>query len=468
MTCKLPAVIDAGLAAGHPATTAAGIDILAAGGSAADAAVAAALASCVAETVMTGLLGGGHGLYFDAASGRTCNLDCFVAVPGLDAEPREAELVQLEVPFGAELVHYAIGPASCGVPGLPAGLVALWEAHGRLPWPRLVEPALRLAESGVEFPPAHAACLAMLAPVMTMNEGAAIYSPGGRLLTAGERLEQPGLARALGALAEDPASFYRGTIGRQLLELCRERGGLVTQADLEGYEAVWSEPVRVPYLDVELLTRAGLSGIPETVPRLPRLAGLSEKDRVLALVDVLEAPSAGGGDTTNVSVVDGQGNVCVLTSSLGLGSGDFLPGLDLHLNSMLGESDLLRGRLEPGTRMGSMMAPTLALDGDGPVLAAGAAGGTRLRTALLGVVASIVDEGLSPTAAVARPRFHPALELVNAEPGVDENALAALEEAGRTVRRWPAQHHYFGGVSLVSRGGPAADPRRNGAAARLR
>src|SRR5204863_1037712 len=156
--------------------------------------VAAALASCVAETVMTGLLGGGHGLYFDAASGRTCNLDCFVAVPGLDAEPREAELVQLEVPFGAELVHYAIGPASCGVPGLPAGLVALWEAHGRLPWPRLVEPALRLAESGVEFPPAHAACLAMLAPVMTMNEGAAIYSRGGRLLTAGERLEQPGLA----------------------------------------------------------------------------------------------------------------------------------------------------------------------------------------------------------------------------------------------------------------------------------
>jgi len=226
--------------------------------------------------------------------------------------------------------------------------------------------------------------------------------------------------------------------------------------------------VRVSYLDVELLTRAGLSGVPETVPRLPQLAGLSEKDRVLALVDVLEAPSAGGGDTTNVSVVDGQGNVCVLTSSLGLGSGDFLPGLDLHLNSMLGESDLLRGRLEPGTRMGSMMAPTLALDGDGPVLAAGAAGGTRLRTALLGVVASIVDEGLSPTAAVARPRFHPAPELVNAEPGVDENALAALEEAGRTVRRWPAQHHYFGGVSLVSRGGPAADPRRNGAAARLR
>src|SRR2546423_7895293 len=118
--------MQAGIAAGHPATTAAGVEILADGGTAADAAVAASLASCVAETVMTGLLGGGHGIYFDAGSGRTRNLDCFVAVPGLGAEPREPELIELEVPFGAELVHYAVGPASCAVPGLPAGLALLW------------------------------------------------------------------------------------------------------------------------------------------------------------------------------------------------------------------------------------------------------------------------------------------------------------------------------------------------------
>src|SRR5436190_20229576 len=233
--------MQAGIAAGHPATTAAGIEVLADGGTAADAAVAASLASCVAETVMTGLLGGGHAVYFDAASGRVRNLDCFVAVPGLGAERRNVKLTHLDVPFGAELVHYAVGPASCGVPGLQAGLAALWEAHGTLPWPRLVEPALRLAESGVEFPPAHAACLAMLAPIMTMNEGAAIYSPEGRLLAAGDRLEQPGLAAALTALADDPASVYTGTVGEQLLALCGERGGLVTQSDLEGYEVVWSK-----------------------------------------------------------------------------------------------------------------------------------------------------------------------------------------------------------------------------------
>jgi gamma-glutamyltranspeptidase/glutathione hydrolase len=205
--------------------------------------------------------------------------------------------------------------------------------------------------------------------------------------------------------------------------------------------------------------------VPELVPRLPRLAALDATERVLALADVLEGPSSGGRDTTNVTVVDDEGNACVVTTSLGLGSGDFLPGLDLHLNSMLGETDLLRGGLEPGRRMQSMMAPTLAFDADGLSLAAGAAGGTRLRTALLGVIAGVLDEGLSALDAVARPRFHPAPDVVNAEPGVDEAALQALEARGRIVRRWPAQHHYFGGVSVVSRTGMAGDLRRNGAAA---
>src|SRR5438067_8054336 len=150
----LPAV-----AAGHPATAEVGVEILAGGGSAADAAVAAGFASCVAETVMTGLLGGGHAVYWDADAGRARNLDCFVDVPGLGAERRQPELIRLEVPFGEELVHYAVGPASCAVPGVPAGLEALWQAHGRLPWARLVEPALRLARSDVELPAAHAACL---------------------------------------------------------------------------------------------------------------------------------------------------------------------------------------------------------------------------------------------------------------------------------------------------------------------
>jgi gamma-glutamyltranspeptidase / glutathione hydrolase len=114
------------------------------------------------------------------------------------------------------------------------------------------------------------------------------------------------------------------------------------------------------------------------------------------------------------------------------------------------------------------MAPLLAFDRDGLSLAAGAAGGTRLRTALLSVVAGILDEGLPADAAVERARFHPAPDVVNAEPGVNEAALAQLEGRGLEVRRWPAPHHYFGGVSVVSRMGAAGDPRRSGAASTTR
>jgi len=397
--------------------------MLEAGGTAADAAVAASLAACVAETVMTGLLGGGHAVYFDHATGRVHNLDCFVAVPGLGEEPRHAELIHLDVPFGAELVHYAVGAASCAVPGLPAGLVALSREHGRLPWHQLVEPAARLARDGVNFPTAHAACLAMLAPVMTMNEGAEIYAPHGELLQAGGQLEQPGLAGVLDELASDPATLYRGSLAKELLALSSERGGLLTAADLAAYEPRWDDPVEVAYRTWRISTRGGLSGMLETIPRLPQLQGLDETERVLALIDVFASAVEVDGDTTNVSVVDRDGNACVVTSSLGLGSGDFLPGRDLHLNSMLGEADLLRGELVPGSRMQSMMAPLLAFDEQGLALAGGAAGGTRLRTALLGVVASILDEDRSAAAAVERPRFHPAPSVVHAEPGVDATAL---------------------------------------------
>ena len=312
--------MGAAIAAGHPATADAGAEILEEGGSAADAVVAATLASCVAETVMTGLLGGGHGIYFDATSGRARNLDCFVAVPGLGAERREVALLELDIPFGTELVRYAVGIGSFGVPGVPSGLDALWTEYGTLPWPRLVEPALRLAREAVPMPAAHASCLRMLEPVMTMNEGAEIYSPGGTLLGEGDPLRQPGLVPALESLAEDgPRGVYEGTIGRALLELMKEHGGLVTATDLTEYKASWSDPVELDFRGCGLRTRAGLSDLPAAVERLPEVRGLEEPERALAFVGALldDVPAQHG--TTNVSVLDDDGNACVLTTSLGLG-----------------------------------------------------------------------------------------------------------------------------------------------------
>jgi gamma-glutamyltranspeptidase/glutathione hydrolase len=463
--------IAAGAAAGHPATAEAGVEILREGGTAADAAVAAALASCVAETVMTGIAGGGHAIYYEAANGRARLLDFFVAMPGLGAAQRKPELRELRVRFGNELVHYFIGIASCAVPGVPAGLDALWREYGRLPWRRVVAPALELAREGVSMPPAHAACLAMLAPLMTMREGAQIYSPGGRLLEAGDRLDQPGLARTFEVVAEEGArTFYEGTLAAELLELMEERGGLVTRGDLAAYEARWDEPVEASYAGTRVRTRGGLSQLVETLGQLRPLRDASAAERALTFASVLAAPPYSGrryDDTTNLTVVDGDGNACVLTSSLGLGSGDFLPGYDVHLNSMLGESDLLIGPLEPGRRMESMMAPLVAVDDDGLVVAAGAAGGTRLKPALVQVLSGVLDEGLEPQAAVDRPRLHSTGTVVHLEPGFEESAIEALVDAGYDVRRWPAIHHYFGGVSLIGRSGAAADPRRSGGALRL-
>jgi len=446
--------VIAGIAAGHVATADAGFEMLEDGGTAADAAVAATLASCVAETLMTGLLGGGHAIVFDAGSGRVRNLDCFVTVPS----GRGAPMDELRVPFGEELIHYAIGASSCAVPGVPAGVDAVWREHGRLPWPRVVEPALRLARDGVELSPAHAACLRMLEPVMTMREGGRMYAPGGSLLDAGDTLHQPGLARALELLADEgAASAYTGSVAAALLALVEEREGTITASDLAGYAVEWSEPVEASLAGRRILTRGGISRLPATFDAL-RPGGGPE-----ALLTALESGAGANGHTTNVCAVDRDGNACVFTTSLGLGSGDWIPGLDLHLNSMLGEADLVQGPLVPGERMESMMGPTLALDRDGLELAIGAAGGTRLRTALVGVAAAILDQGAEPQEAVDRPRFHPFGNVVHAEADVDEEFLASLERRGRDVRRWPDRHHYFGGVSAIGRSAAAADPRRTGA-----
>jgi gamma-glutamyltranspeptidase/glutathione hydrolase len=459
--------LPAAIAAGHPATADAGLEALREGGSAADAAVAASLASCAAEVVMTGLAGGGHAIWVDGASGRATLLDFFVAVPGLGRTPAEPTLVGLEVPFGTELIHYAVGIASCAVPGVPAGLDALWGRHGRLSWPRLVEPAIRIARDGVEMPSAHAACLQMLAPVMTMREGAAIFAPEGDLLETGETLRQPRLAGAFELLAEEGGrSFYEGSLARSLLALMVERDGLVTPEDLAAYEPRWLEPEEGSYAGTRVVTRGGLARLLPALARVPSLRGLAPAKRGVALARALVEPDADG-HTTSLAVVDPDGNACALTTSLGLGSGDFLPGLDVHLNSMLGEADLLVGPLEPGARMESMMAPIAAVDAEGLALVGGSAGGSRLRSALTQVLAGILDEGLATQEAVDRPRLHPAGSVVHVEPGFEDDALAALEAAGFSLRRWAARHHYFGGVSVVARPGPAADSRRSGAARRL-
>jgi gamma-glutamyltranspeptidase/glutathione hydrolase len=308
----------------------------------------------------------------------------------------------------------------------------------------------------------HERSLDMLGELYSLERGGELYVREGRLLRAGDVLDQPGMVQTLEALAEEgTASVYRGTIAEALVAL---DGVVIDAEDLARYRARWREPVLVDLYGRRGATRAGLSGVPELLPRLPRLRGLTETERVLALVDTFDPVPEAGEHTTNMVAVDGHGRACVLTHSLGVGAGVWLPGFDVQLNNLRGESDIAFGDPQPGDHLESRMAPTLVFDGDGLELAIGAAGATRLRTALGTTLAAVLDEGHDAETAVTLPRVHPTLDVIDAEPGVDEPALTTLEEQGRTVRRWERLHHYFGGVSCVGRAGAAGDPRRSGEA----
>lgn len=464
--------MPAGVAAGHPATAAAGLGILEAGGSAADAAVAAVLASSAAESILTSIGGGGFATYYDAARQSVTCLDFFCSVPGLDGDRIAGPMDPIEVSFGGVPLMYSIGGASVAVPGVAAGCGVVHERWGRLPWHQVVEPAIALARSGVALPPAQARTLASVAPALLPGDGAGIYAPRGVLLRGGELLHHPGLARALTALADEgPAVFYTGALGRALVDAVRAAGGALGPEDLAAYRVDELPVERADVADRSVFGRADLNGTVATLRALPaNVAELARPERAVALARTLRERSRQRlGDTTNVSVVDPDGNACVVTTTLGLGAGVWIPGTGINLNSMLGEDELLTADLVPGRRMASMMCPLVAVDPDGSlVVAAGSAGASRIRTALVDTLLGVLVDGLDMASAVARPRFHVVGETVHAEAGYPEDELAALTDAGYLVNRWDHLSHYFGGVSAVGLDGAAGDPRRGGAGMLLR
>ena len=463
--------LQPGVAAHHAVTADAALEILQDGGSAADAAVAGVLASGVAESLLTTLLGGGHGIYFDAATQEVTLVDFFTSIPGLERDLAPGVGVldgigrTVDIVFESHPIPYEIGCDTAGVPGVPAGCGLLSDRWGRLPWKRLVEPALAAAAAGVTLLPTHEAVLEMMAPAYTLDRGAELFSPGGRLLQAGDHLYQPGLEHFLGLLAEEgPRSVYEGELAEDLLTLCRERGGLIERADLQAYTVLLERPDPVRYAGAQVFTRRGMSGLAPTLARLGNLSGLSDGERALELAASFEGDIEPG-ETTNLAVVDAEGNACVVTSSIGIGSGDWLH--DVHLNSMLGENYLRPPNPQPGDRMGSMMSPTVAVDDQGPVLILGAAGGSRITGALTQVSAGILAEQKSVPEAIEAPRLHRVDQDVMIEPDFSDEGEEALVAAGYDVRRFRTRHHFFGGVSGIGRTSLAADSRRDGASRTL-
>jgi gamma-glutamyltranspeptidase/glutathione hydrolase len=498
------------VAAGHPLTARAGADVLRGGGNAVDAAVAAVLMSFVAESPLTGPGAGGFMLVH--TRGETHLLDFFVAAPGLGLDQREpGTLVPIDIRFSEDAIQrFNVGPASCGAYGTTLGLGETLERFGSSRLSELTEAPARAAREGVEVVPMQAFLFEVLEPILTSTpECAAIYAPQGRLLKKGDTIRLPELADLLDRLgAEGPGFLYSGDVAAAVSDWVLERGGMLSRDDLGSYEVIEREPARVTYRGREVLTNpppssggiliADALGILERLDRAHDpyviaevidstnrardeefLEGLGTEgflERFLAkqaLDSVATEVRSRLGNTTHISVMDADGACASVTCSNGSCSGVMVPGTGMHLNNMLGEQDLNPlgfHRHTPGARVPSMMAPTVVLSEGRPEIAIGSAGSNRIRSAILQTVLGVVDHGLPAQDAVSAPRLHVEERQVDAEPGVEEDALARLEESGWTVRKWAELNLFFGGVQAVARdagtdrltGG--GDPRRGGVA----
>jgi gamma-glutamyltranspeptidase/glutathione hydrolase len=235
--------------AAHPLAVQAGVDILAQGGSAADAAIAVQLVLGVVEPQSSGLGGGAFLMHFDPTAGRHARVQAW---DGRETAPAAATPDQFLDASGRPLpfTHAVDGGLSVGVPGVPRLLEAVHRQHGRLTWARLFEPAIRVAEQGFEVSPRLNAVVSSVAA--RMRAQAALGHASGTAMArqfldaqghpwpVGTRLRNPALADTLRRLAAGGAEvFYQGAIATELVEAVRShpaRPGRLTAQDLAGYE----------------------------------------------------------------------------------------------------------------------------------------------------------------------------------------------------------------------------------------
>ncbi len=482
------------VAAGHPLTAQAGARVLREGGNAVDAAVAAMLTSFVAEPLLTGLGAGGHMIVVSDAE--TVVLDFFVQAPRRAGDGSAAELEAVDVSFGDAVQVFYIGPASCGIYGTPAGVCTASARWGTMPLPALAAPAAQLAREGVALNAQQAYIAKILTDLLcSTHECAALWSSGGRVLREGDVMRDPDLADAIERLgSEGAAPFYTGEIAAAVCDLLARLGGSITPDQLAAYRAIEREPLAVRFRDREVLTNpppaAGGALLAYALALLDRagpgpasteeLIGAMEAAQAQRTPEFIEGLGEEGflerfrasrlGSTTHISVLDGRGMACAVTTTNGEGSGVVVPGTGIHLNNVMGEEDLnpLGFHRHPaGRRMPSMMAPSVVMR-DGEVeLVLGSAGSNRIRSALLQTIIGVVDRGLTVEQAVHAPRVHFEDGVVYHEPGIE---MDSVSPAGRRFVGFHDSNVFFGGVQAVAHHDGliegAGDPRRGGVAVR--
>ncbi len=507
------------VAAGHEQTAQAAASMLSAGGNAYDAALAALCAACVAEPVLASLGGGGFLLAHPAGQDPVV-YDFFVQTPVSKHPSKAVDFRPIQADFGDASQEFHIGLGAAATPGAIKGLFLIHRELCRLPLDLLIQPARELAIAGAQVNTLQHYISTVVEPILRCTPAAfALHrSPGnsGQLAGVGEQVPMPGFADSLEALAREGGElFYRGEMGAALIHECRVHGGHLSQADLSAYRVIKRKPLQLRYRQASLLTNPppalgglliGLSlallrnagtapqpwGGPEqllwtaramqSTQMLRKVSRLHERSHQLSgtneQVDSLlreheqlltQHPINRRG-TTQLSILDAQGNLASMTLSNGEGCGYVVPGTDIMINNMLGEEDLNPHGFHQwpeNRRIASMMSPSaLELD-NGTRIATGSGGSNRIRSAILQVVCNLMDYNMDVHQAVESARIHYESGLLNLEPPRSDAVRQHLQGEFPRQCLWSEPNLFFGGAHTVIQRPDGSldgvgDPRRGG------
>jgi gamma-glutamyltranspeptidase/glutathione hydrolase len=417
-----------------------GARVLAEGGNAVDAAVAAAVAIGTVEPWMSGLGGGGHMLVYVADEGRAYDVDFSMRAPlALDpADYPQAPGTDSDL-FGWPAVvdnRNVVGPYSFAVPGFADGMAVALERFGTRGWSESLAPAIELARRGMHADWYATLKIAAAAPQLRdYVESARVYLPGGHV-PAGEwggpvpRLQLGSLAGTLERLSQAGArDFYEGQIAGQLVTDCERLGSCIAAADLADYRAVVEPAPTFRYRNALVHGATELTGAPtlrRTLELLSdRVSPGTEPDAAMyagyasSLLDAYAERLESLGDdgetvaptcTTHMSVVDGDGNMVALTQTLlsVFGSKVVLPETGILMNNGIMWFDPRPGRpnsMGPGKRPLTNMCPSVVDTGSGVRFAVGASGGRRIMPAVMQLISFMVDFGMGVEDACHQPRL---------------------------------------------------------------
>jgi gamma-glutamyltranspeptidase/glutathione hydrolase len=492
----------------HPLASAAGAEMLAAGGNAVDAAVAALFALTVVEPMMVGILGAGHAHLLLAGGGHTV-IDGYTTAPAA-ARPDVFRPLSDTWPDYMEVAggENRVGVRAVGVPGTLAAWCEMLARFGTLELDAVTAPAIRHASRGFRVTGYFSECLAeAAADLARFPASARVFLPSGAPLRRGDLLVQADYAETLRAVAiAGPTVLHGGALGARLADYMAREGGLLTLADLTRYRTIERAPVHGTYRGFEIagcpppvaggihliqilnmLERddvAGLGfGTVDGIHLLAEAMKIAFADRDVAtgdpaFVDVpvarligkdyaatrradidmakAGAAAAGGGvvspHTTHVTVADADGNVVAATQTINnlYGSRAMVPGTGMLLNDTMALFDPHPGHalsVAPGKRMTSSMAPTIVRRDGRPVLALGLPGGTRIFTSVLQAIVNVIDHGMSVQEAVEAPRVWTQGQELEVEPAIGDAVRAGLAARGHHVL--PVAH-VAGGMGAIA------------------